>query len=408
MNSWDFADQTLTTFTISQSPQSRCCVCRSRIYKKGRRRRFEHKLGQQICREKRYDIYKWKRVVIGAKQSICDDCNELDAGTYEFDARYTTQQQLQIPSFLDDILKTHTKRATAQQKQKQQKENQVYKRREDSSLYYYKLDAVQVQIACGLTPENLQFVVDHVNHQRNGKLDVVDLFIACSVWRNSTPYRWAAVQFGYAAHSSIQSCIDRVLCALSVHWVPDHIGYGFWKNHNVMHHVPDFVHRLFPDQLVVAVADATYLYSQKSQLNYQYQKCTYSVYKGRNLQKEHVVCTPDGYILFVDGPFFADGHNSDQLIWDWIVHADDHDIHRILPHHDEHGQSVQYTVVADRGYTRCIDNETYKLLIPHGVQTEFVEEEDEKTGNTKKKKKREPLSVEEGNHSKFSFFVRCS
>ena len=80
-------------------------------------------------------------------------------------------------------------------------------------------------------------------------------------------------------------------------------------------HIPDFVDRLHPGKNVVAIADATYLYTQKSLLNYQFQKCTYSVYKGRNLQKEHVVCTPDGFILFSDGPFFADGYNNDQIIW---------------------------------------------------------------------------------------------
>ena len=398
MISWDFAKQTPATFRISNVPRSRCCVCYARIH--GQQRRKGFKPGKQVRPGTRYDIYKWTRTITGERQSICKQCMNLDADTLEINAEHATQQQVQIPAFLEQILDTHTKRATAEQKQKQQKENQKYKRRKDSSLYYYKLDASQVKVACGLTPQNLEFVVDHVNNKRNGKLDIVDLFIACSVWWNNTPYRWAAVQFGYAAHSSIQSCVDRVIDALSGHWVPDHIGYGYWRHHNVRDHVPAFVDELFPDQHVVAVADATYLYSQKSKLNYQYQKCSYSVYKGRNLQKEHVVCTPDGYILFVDGPFFADGHNNDQIIWDWIVHDDDHNIHRILPHHDRNGESLRYSVVADRGYTRCIDHDTYKLVIPHGVQTKVVEEDDEEKGK-KKKKKRKPLTVQQGNDSNF-------
>ena len=111
------------------------------------------------------------------------------------------------------------------------------------------------------------------------------------------------------------------------------------------------------------------------------------------------MCSPQGKIFFVDGPFYADGQNSDQYIWDWIVTNTDHDIHRIFPV-DALNQISKYTIVADRGYSRCLDSDKYPLIIPFGVTTEPVEVEDE-GGEKKKKAKKKNLTAEEANYSKF-------
>jgi hypothetical protein len=102
-------------------------------------------------------------------------------------------------------------------------------------------------------------------------------------------------------------------------------------------------------------------------------------------------------VLWADGPFFADGYNNDQIIWDYTVHDKDHDIHRIFPSKDGDGKEQSYTFVADRGYRKCLPNTTYNLMIPHGVTKEKVKDAE---GKTKKKKK--ALTAKEGNQSKFS------
>ena len=117
------------------------------------------------------------------------------------------------------------------------------------------------------------------------------------------------------------------------------------------------------------------------------------------MQKEHVLCTPDGKVLFVDGPFFADGHNDDWIIWDSIVHDADHDIHRIFPAANRNGQSQQYTVMADRGYSDCLDNDLFKLKIPHGIQMENAE-----TASGNKKKVKIKLTTVERNVTKLVYF----
>ena len=136
-------------------------------------------------------------------------------------------------------------------------------------------------------------------------------------------------------------------------------------------------------------------------LNQTFPKATYSVHKSRNLQKEHVACTPDGKVLFVDGPYFADGHNDDYLIWESIVEDPDHDIHRIFPGQDADGQDQKYTFFADRGYSHCHENDTFDLKIPHGIQKEAGF-----NSKGEKIKKAKRLTTEQRNTSKLndSFF----
>ena len=121
------------------------------------------------------------------------------------------------------------------------------------------------------------------------------------------------------------------------------------------------------------------------------------MYKARNLQKEHVACTPDGKVLFVDGPYFADGHNDDYLIWDSIVEDPEHDIHRIFPEQDADGQDRKYTFFADRGYSQCRENDAFDLKIPHGIQKEGGY-----NSKGEKVKKAKRLTTEQRNQSKLN------
>ena len=80
------------------------------------------------------------------------------------------------------------------------------------------------------------------------------------------------------------------------------------------------------------------------------------------------------------------------------MHNTNHDIHRIFPC-DALDQIRKYTIVADRGYRRCLGSAKYPLIIPFGVTTEPVEVED--GGKTKTKAKKKNLTAEEANYSKF-------
>ena len=174
---------------------------------------------------------------------------------------------------------------------------------------------------------------------------------------------------------------------------------GYWTKQKISEHTPEFVNKLWPNDNVIGCADATYLYSQKSQTNYQYQKQTCCVYKERNLQKEHVICTADGYIISADGPYFADGHNTDAIILDNILHDDDHQIHEIMKTRSDDNEKTTYTIMTDRGYKTCAKHDRYKIALPFSVTLEDEEIENEDCKQTKKRRK--PLTSNEALHSRF-------
>ena len=415
MKTWNHTAPSSSEFALCRAPQSRCCVCNELIYGKGRRKTANQPKGSQIKESKIYPIYKQHRIVITKKQSMCNPCDALDIDKLVFKTRME-QTNVVFPAFLKTILQGHDKLTQHERTQKDAEANRKRRRPSDAPLHYQSLSEESIKIMSGLSLQHLQSVVQFVK-QKGGRIRLDDLIVACTLWRHHIGYRMIAVMFGYAGESGVQKCVDRVIKQLKRYFVPHHIGAGFWRRGGasvdddddekeehgecVDDHIPEFVHRLHPDKNVVAIADATYLYTQKSLLNYQFQKCTYSVYKGRNLQKEHVVCTPDGFVLFSDGPFFADGYNNDQIIWDWTVNDTDHEIRQIFPEIDGDGDSQTYTIVADRGYRKCLDHETYKLLIPHGVTKQAVKSKD-----GKKKKKKKALTVEQGNQSKLRH-LRC-
>jgi len=48
--------------------------------------------------------------------------------------------------------------------------------------------------------------------------------------------------------------------------------------------------------------------------NYRTLRQSYSIHKGRHLAKPVLIVAPDGYILAIQGPSFADGSNNDAAL----------------------------------------------------------------------------------------------
>ena len=394
--------ESLDAFTCT-TPRTKCCACQCSLYTKRR-----VKVGQLkrhvVTPSKRAEIFRYKRIVISPNQFICAPCKDANPSDLRFDPSQIQSINIVVPEFIKNAFDIQQEQDVRQQKEAERARNRQRRDPKKVPISLHNLSDEQIKYLCGVHIHQLKEIAQHVNDKRLIKdFKYEDLSVAFAIWKHNLSYRLAAILFGYASYSGICCVVDRVVHFLSKYWVGDCVGYGYWKDKRVRAHVPKFCQRLFAGKNVVGIADATYLYSQKSQHNYQYQKCTYSVYKARNLQKEHVVCTPDGKILFVDGPFFADGHNDDYLIWDWVLNNRHHDIHRIFPqqrysgYRDRDGRVRKYGILADKGYGRSLDNDTFELHIPHGIEKESVPDSE---GNKKKKPIR--LTVEQRNASKFS------
>ena len=80
-------------------------------------------------------------------------------------------------------------------------------------------------------------------------------------------------------------------------------------------------------------------------------------YKGRNLEKLQVCCTPLGKVIFIDGPCLSDKHNNDDnMTWDKVVIDSDLDVNKIF-------DKSKHTFCMDRGYISCGKGADYFDLI---------------------------------------------
>ena len=66
------------------------------------------------------------------------------------------------------------------------------------------------------------------------------------------------------------------------------------------------------------VLDGTYIYINKS-INFQFQRHSYSMHKGRPLVKPMVIVSTTGYYIIVLCPYFADSKNNDASILNHII-----------------------------------------------------------------------------------------
>ena len=406
---WKFNNTQHTQFKICTTKKRECINCKANLYftKTRRGTHSKHRVikeGHIISATKRFQIYKTHQITIGPNQSLCAACNEKDIN--ELIIRETAWKPVEIPEFLSNVLYEQRKAHKQHQLHNEPRIKRQYRHKNESPIQCKDLSDEKVRLACGISKTNLIVIQKHVNeaiedHSDTGKLDIEDLFIACCVWRQNMSYSFAAVTFGFTNSSGICHLIDRVLYYLSEYWVEDWLGKRYWNKREILKHIPEAVNKLHPNKNVIGCVDATYLYTQKSRSSYQFQKATYSKYKHRNLLKEHVLCTPDGKVVFVDGPYYADGWNQDDKIWDSIVHNPDHQLHTILPDDEVHH------VIADRGYRNCHETDHWKLVIPHGVGKE-EEEYIDGNGKQKKRTKKVVLNEKQGAENKYVLHISAN
>jgi hypothetical protein len=115
-------------------------------------------------------------------------------------------------------------------------------------------------------------------------------------------------------------------------------------------HTTTIARELFGEKVLIVVEDGTYIYIQKSG-DFILARHTYSAHKHRPLVKPMILCTTDGYILAVLGPYLADGKNSDACIF----------VHQFESQTDNDAQSLRELIqqgdiwIVDRGFRGVSD-----------------------------------------------------
>ncbi|CAF4682511.1 unnamed protein product, partial [Rotaria sp. Silwood2] len=138
-------------------------------------------------------------------------------------------------------------------------------------------------------------------------------------------------------------------------FVPLYIGSQAFQRHDIIHnHSPEWVKVLLPN--AVAMIDSTYVYVQKS-WNFNNQKKSYCQYKADNLVKMMAIMLLDGKWFDIYGPYFSDGYNNDELIWNTLSDdkVEDYENKDLFAHNQQlHAIfSKNDMFIGDRGFARC-------------------------------------------------------
>ncbi|CAF3281972.1 unnamed protein product [Rotaria socialis] len=138
-------------------------------------------------------------------------------------------------------------------------------------------------------------------------------------------------------------------------FVPLYIGSQAFQRHDIIHvHSPESVKVLLPN--VVAMIYSTYVYVQKS-WNFNNQKKSYCQHKADNLVKVMAIVLLDGKWFDIYGPYFSDGYNNDELIWNTLSDdkVEDYENKDLFAHSQQlHAIfSKNGMFIGDRGFVRC-------------------------------------------------------
>ena len=359
--SWKYNNTESKPYNLAIATRAECALCLKPIYHglKRKRKNPSARKAHYINMDTKYELYLREKVIFGPNQFICSNCHAISDREKIVKEEACKETDINTHVFINDLLKCHN----VYHRKKKNKESKVNNKR---LLSLDRLTDVQTKRTCGRSKDDINAIVQRLKDENSIIINVVHLFLALTVWYNNLGYRFAAVLFGYKYQSTVCYAIDQVINKLSFHWVPKYIGYPYWTAVKILSTVPQFVKDLYPDKKILGCIDATYLYKQHANSNFQYQKVTWSVHKHANLQKEHVWCTSEGWVVLVDGPYSAD--RGDGVIWDSIINDPNHELYDIMGLTDD--TDCEYSIAADRGYTQVQTlARAPELLTTAGVKT---------------------------------------
>ncbi|CAF0892778.1 unnamed protein product [Didymodactylos carnosus] len=178
-----------------------------------------------------------------------------------------------------------------------------------------------------------------------------------------------SVIFG-KSQSQISYIMNNTTNKLKAQFVDKFLGSTAWNRDRITQETPRWITDAVPNAR--CLIDTTYLYIQKTKdfsiqktkdfsiqktkdfsiqktKDFSIQKKTYSMHKSRNLVKMHCSLATNGKWTDSIGPFFADGNNNDEWIYNQETITTDSETNKIF-------DSALDIIVADRGYIPLAKN----------------------------------------------------
>ena len=232
-----------------------------------------------------------------------------------------------------------------------------------------------------------QYIQPHIrNTPARTSLTTLGLFLF--KMKSGLSNKFLSTLFGISK-ASVRRAIHSVRQVLMLKFVPSNLGFSHVSREDVLHkHTRALAQSLLAenDGQAILVLDGTYIYINKSN-NFQFQRRSYSVHKGRPLVKPMIIVSTTGYYVSVLGPYFADAKNNNASILNHIMNNNIEEIKDWVKPSD--------IFVVDRGF-----RDSVALLKDLGIQAEIP---------AFMKRGEKQMSTEEANTSrlvtKVSFFL---
>jgi len=247
----------------------------------------------------------------------------------------------------------------------------------------FTLSKQQLDVFTGLTWDNLIQIKDMMVSLRNSKSRSViqALVVFLLKLRTGNSNKMIASILQLENEQSVSDYSTSIIKSFENDILPFHFGlHAVNREDLIQNHNTEITKKLFDvcDNLFL-ICDGTYARHQKS-TNNEYQRKSFSGQKKVPLCKPFTICTTDGYIVDMLGPYFANQNDAEILK---NIIQDPNGLYKLLLKGD--------TFVLDRGFRDIVDDlekKKFKVLMPA------------------LKGKRKQLSTKESNQSRFVTKIR--
>lgn len=159
-------------------------------------------------------------------------------------------------------------------------------------------------------------VYDPDGRKRN--IDRRHLLIFLCKMRQGLSDEFLRVIFKFNTRQALSKIVSNVRSSLMLRFVPGNLGLeAITRDQCINLHVTEFANYLYNDapetQRMIAYIDGTYAPTEKNS-NHRILRQTFSMHKKDHLLKPVMLVAPDGYIIDIEGPYYADARNNDSSI----------------------------------------------------------------------------------------------
>jgi len=224
--------------------------------------------------------------------------------------------------------------------------------------YDFSLSEEQIAVFTGLTWENIIQLRDMMISMRNSENRNVTQALVVFLFKlrsgNSNKLIASILQLEY--EQQVSNFCESVIKFFEKDILPLHFGVQACSRDDLIHNqISVYINKLYGTENQLAIiCDGSYIRYQKSSNN-EYQRKSYSRQKKVPLCKPFTICTTNGFVIDVPGPFHVT-QNDAQILK--IILSDLNDLNSILKKGD--------IFILDRGFRnvkKFLENEDYRVLI---------------------------------------------